>query len=352
MIDATLSRRTLVRALPPLLALGAVSGANRTLAQDTNPRTDPAGAAVGVALGMMVEVVEDRTRLDATIEQIGRPIELVMYHTHWGTNSGIFDPSLLQYIDERGGTPFITWEPWVPIYAGGVAVADQPDFSLANIVAGGFDTYIDSWATGLAEWGKPVVLRFGHEMNADWYPWGVGANGNTAPQFIDAWTYLHDRFNAAGAENVSWVWSPFASASAVDRSEVVALEDVFPGDAYVDYVGATGFNWGDTPQPWGVAGWDTFTDIFQGIYDELQTLSSRKVMITETASAELGGDKAAWITSAFLTEIPELFPNIEAVVWFNVLKETDWRIDSSVESLRAFVTAANSPEMQGTLDLA
>jgi beta-mannanase len=212
-----------------------------------------------------------------------------------------------------------------------------------------FDPYIDSWAQGLAAWEKPVLLRFGHEMNGDWYPWAAGANGNSAQQFIDAWIYLHERFTAAGATNVYWVWSPIASAEAAVRSVPIALEDVFPGDAYVDFVGASGFNWGDTPQPWGVEGWETFSDIFQETYAELQALSTKPVLITETASAELGGDKGAWITSAFLTEIPERFPAIEAVVWFNVLKETDWRIDSSVESLRAFVTAANSPEMQGSL---
>jgi len=347
MIDVSISRRTLVRAVPPLLALGGLSRASQALAQDPGARGD----SPAVALGMMVEVVEDRTLLDATIQQIGRPVEVVMFHTHWGTESGVFDPSIFQYVDERGGVPLVTWEAWVPIYAGGVAVADQPDFSLSNLVSGTYDTYIDSWANGLAEWGKPALLRFGHEMNGDWYPWGVGANGNTAQQFVDAWLYLHDRFTAAGAENVYWVWSPFASAETAVRGESVALADVFPGDTYVDFVGATGFNWGDTPQPWGVAGWDSFTDIFQGIYAELQALSTRSVIITETASAEFGGDKAEWITSAFLTEIPERFPAIEAVVWFNVLKETDWRIDSSVESLRAFVTAANSPEMQGTLIL-
>ncbi len=345
MIETSISRRTVVRTLPTLLALGTLPHARHTRAQESNPRTDTSA----VSLGMMVEVVEDRTRLDATIQQIGRPLELVMFHTHWGTNSGIFDPSLLQYVDERGGIPFITWEAWVPIYAGGVGVADQPTFSLANIVSGAFDTYIDSWATGLAAWGKPVLLRFGHEMNGDWYPWSAGANGNTPEQFIEAWIYLHDRFTAAGAENVFWVWSPFASAGDAEQGEIVPLDDVFPGDDYVDYVGASGFNWGDTPQPWGVAGWDTFSDIFEGIYAELQELSTRPVIIAETASAELGGSKADWITSAYLSEIPERFPAIEAVVWFNVLKETDWRIDSSVESLRAFVTAANSPQMQGTL---
>ena len=147
-----------------------------------------------------------------------------------------------------------------------------------------------------------------------------------------------------------WGRGPGANRT-VQREFIRTWAEVFPGDDYVDFVGASGFNWGDTPQPWGVAGWESFTDIFQQTYAELQALSDRPVIITETASAELGGDKAAWITSAFLAELPERFPAISAVVWFNVLKETDWRIDSSVESLRAFVSAVNSPEMLGELTI-
>lgn len=345
MIDQFLTRRALLRSAAAASTAGAFPG--HVFAQDATPPP----LHQPVALGMMVEVVEDRTQLDATIQQIGRPIELVMFHTHWGSDSGTFDPTLLQYVDDRGGIPMITWEAWIPIYAGGIGVADQPTFALANLMSGAFDSYIDSWATGLAAWGKPALIRFGHEMNGDWYPWSANANGNTPEQFVETWKYLHDRFTAAGATNAYWVWSPMASAEADARGDSVALAKVFPGDDYVDFTGASGFNWGDTPQPWGVAGWETFTGIFQHTYDELLALSSRPVIISETASAELGGDKAAWITSAYLTEIPEDFPEIVAVVWFNVLKETDWRIDSSVESLRAFVAAANSPQMLGELDL-
>ena len=71
MIDALFSRRTLVRTLPSLAALGALPGAGQALAQDTNPPSNPPAGAAAVALGMMVEVVEDRTQLDAAIEQIG-----------------------------------------------------------------------------------------------------------------------------------------------------------------------------------------------------------------------------------------------------------------------------------------
>jgi Glycosyl hydrolase family 26 len=344
-----LSRRSVIAGALGVSALGLPFRASAQQATPQAISTPAGGAPEPIALGMMVEIVEDRSRLDAVIDQIGRPLAVVMFHVHWGADTGNFDQSLLDYISERGAVPMITWEAWRPLYAAGIGVAEQPDFALSRIMGGGFDAYIDLWANGLATYGKPVMLRFGHEMNGNWYPWAVGVNGNTADDFKNAWVYLRQRFAAAGADNVLWVWSPIAGAAATLRSDRLPLEDLYPGDEHVDWVGLSGFNWGTTQQSWGVAGWETFTEVFRPTYTQVELLTNKPVVVAETASAEEGGDKAAWITSAFLSELPEQFPNIRSVVWFNVLKETDWRIDSSLESLRAFVTAANNDYLQGKI---
>jgi hypothetical protein len=72
-------------------------------------------------------------------------------------------------------------------------------------------------------------------------------------------------------------------------------------------------------------------------------------MIAETASTEMGGDKAAWIRSAFLSELPASFPRIRAVVWWDKAKETNWQFDSSSASQNAFRTVATSPGYTGRL---
>ena len=63
-------------------------------------------------------------------------------------------------------------------------------------------------------------------------------------------------------------------------------------------------------------------------------------MIPETASAELGGDKAAWI-AAMLPALESTFPAIKALLWFEMNKETDWRIESSAGTQSAFTSMAN-----------
>jgi hypothetical protein len=46
-------------------------------------------------------------------------------------------------------------------------------------------------------------------------------------------------------------------------------------------------------------------------------------MIGETASSETGGSKADWITNAPQRDIPQKFPSIQALVWF------DWHFDAT-----------------------
>jgi hypothetical protein len=73
------------------------------------------------------------------------------------------------------------------------------------------------------------------------------------------------------------------------------------------------------------------------------------MVIAETASAESGGDKAAWIKKAFLEQIPGRFPRIKAVVWFHADKENDWRVNSSTTSLETYREVAAKASYQRSL---
>ena len=84
--------------------------------------------------------------------------------------------------------------------------ATNNPFPLKGIAAGQFDSYIDGWATGLAAYGHPVMLRWGPEMQGNWLPWGANINGNTPADFIAAYRHIDDRFARAGARNVQWVF--------------------------------------------------------------------------------------------------------------------------------------------------
>jgi hypothetical protein len=60
----------------------------------------------------------------------------------------------------------------------------------------------------------------------------------------------------------------------------------------------------------------------------------KPVSLAEIAAAQVGGNKAAWIAGMF-REIQRR-PYVRSIVWFNVRKEADWRIESSRGAERAF----------------
>jgi beta-mannanase len=122
--------------------------------------------------------------------------------------------------------------------------------------------------------------------------------------------------------------------AAVGYAPLASLPPLYPGDRYVDVVGLDGYNWGAT-QSW--SRWQSVDEIFNETVTAVRKLTRRSIIITETASAEVGGDKAEWIKSVFTWLI--VHPEVEALVWFNHNKETDWRIESSESATQAFASA-------------
>ena len=297
-----------------------------------------ATAAAPIALGAYVpSAMWGASKIDAYRAQVGAAPAIVMWYQDWAhAEVNGFAAGSLDAVVARGAMPLVTWEPWN--YTAG---ADQPDYALRTIIAGNHDAYIRAWAQDAAAWGQPFYLRFAHEMNGDWYPWAIGVNGNTADEYVAAWRHVVTIFREEGASNVRWVW-----CANVIYAGSVPLAQVYPGDAWVDWVALDGYNWGKS-QSW--SSWQSFTEVFKESYDALAVLTTRPLMISEIGSAEIGGNKATWITRGFLTDLPKRMPRVRAVIWFNENKETDWRVNSSAASLNAFRQVAAAAQFKGRL---
>ena len=267
------------------------------------------------------------TDLDAFEAAAGRRVGLFMWYQDFAHYPD-FDPRLPQAVLDRGAVPMLTWDPW-----DSSGPVDQPRYSLARIIDGSHDGHIRRWASQIAAWNKPLMLRFAHEMNGSWNSWSEGVNGNRPGEFVRAWRHVHGLFEAAGASNVTWVWSPN-----VVYSNSPPLAPYYPGDDYVDRVGMDGYNWGDHFAHWKA--WMSFEQIFGPTIAQAQALTSKPLLVAETASTEGGGNKAAWIADMFAALARH--PEITGVVWFNHHKETDWRIQSSAEAEAAFRLGAAS----------
>jgi beta-mannanase len=264
---------------------------------------------------------------------------IVMWYQKWAPPFNDFDTTGVNAIRARGAMPLISWEPRA------THQNFDASWSLNSIIDGDHDAYIHRWTHEVAVWGHPIYVRPMHEMNGDWTSWSPGVNGNTAAEFIIAWRHIVDIARAEGATNIRWVWCPNAD----DGNPILtAYNKIYPGDDYVDWVGLVGYNWG-TSQSW--SSWQDLYGVFKHSIDEIRALTSKPLMIAEMGSAERGGNKAAWITTGFAQLLTDL-PGVRALVWFDAFDarlQTDWRVDSSTQSLSAFRAVARSNAFAGTL---
>ena len=242
---------------------------------------------------------------------LGRRLDVVHWFMSW---DHAYDPGLVASVTEGGRIPLISWQPVTQ--------------DVAAIAGGRHDDYLRSWARGVREAGVLVYLRPFPEMNGEWAPW----NGDPEA-LVSAWRRMAALFDAEGAHNVRWVFSP--NVTDEPRTEANRMERYYPGGDVVDVLALDGYNWG-TSRPWSQ--WTSFEDVFRGGYDRIVRLGAQPVWLAELASTDEGGDKAAWVEDMFASSA---FPRVQALIWFDEDKEADWRIASAPDVVQAFRAGSN-----------
>jgi len=261
-------------------------------------------------------------KIDAFEALIGRPLAIALHYYDW---ADVFPSGLEQWDLAGDRIPLISWR----------------GTRLDAINSGRYDSLIRARARSVKSLGAPVFVRWGWEMNGNWFAHAGALNMPDGPaKFVAAWRRIHKIFDAAGAKNVVWVWCP--NAQSTPDEEWNQWGRYYPGDAFVDWVAIDGYNWGTT-QSWST--WQNLADIVRPFYRDYA--GRKPIMISETASAEAGGDKAAWIRNAQTTLIRD-FPKVKAMLWFEVAKEADWRVESSAASLAAFRSLAQDSHFRGS----
>jgi beta-mannanase len=111
---------------------------------------------------------------------------------------------------------------------------DPTHISVSAIADGYYDNYLRSFAQSVRDFRYPVVIGFGHEMNANWYSWGYG---QTSPSiFVAAWRHIVMLFRSQRASNVTWLWTLQA-----DEPGTGPIAWWWPGEKYVTWVGIDGY---------------------------------------------------------------------------------------------------------------
>ena len=298
-----------------------LTNVNGTIIHDNKIIAPDSGCYAGVSIWT---VENNIALLDNYIALAGKSPNFVMFFSHWEDNyDRNFNTQGCDSIYSRGCIPYITWCP-----SSDGSGATQPKYKLTNITQGLFDDYIIQFAKDIKSWNKPVFLRFGMEMNADWLPWCGNVNGNNnGSDFINAWQHIHYIFDSLSVVNVTWLWCPYVE-SMYNWGD---MKQYYPGNEYVDWVGCDGY--GYTPDHWATA---PFEKVFQSTLIKLIN-TGKPIIIGELACGEYKADtrwKRDWMEDAF-TKIQNDYP-IKAFNWFNYNKEQDWRIESSAASLYTY----------------
>ena len=270
--------------------------------------------------------------------------------------------------------------------AGAVLVATLEPWGGLSTVTARAATDLASRLAGYGADGVPSIVRFAHEMNGSWYPWGQDPTA-----YIAAFRIVADAVHA-GAPTAGMLWAPNQGAGypydggryeAKPGSPAARLLDTdgdgaldagddpyapyWPDDASVDWVGMSLYHWG-TAYPWGeneVPAAGTFAGMITGsppgggdpapdFYAGYAERYDRPLAIVESAAfyrpggggAKEAAIKSTWLAEVFSAEGRSRFPLLRLINWFEWRKYeaevdaiVDWRITADA-GLRARFLAA------------
>jgi endoglucanase len=277
--------------------------------------------------------------------ETGARLDLVDVYLDWSTPVANVTYTL-RNIAEHGALPVLTWEAQTittqDILAGTRSLPLRDGRTLT------IDQYVGEFATGVCRSARlshqPVLIRMLHEMNGNWFAWGIGYeqgghHPNSDESYKRAWVKLHDAFTSRCGNAVRFVWA----VNHFSKGDGTSFLGTYPGDAYVDLVGIDGYNWGSRAS-WG---WQDFDAIFDEGLCALQAGTTKPILIAEVGSSESGGSKSQWIHD-LVTNVAAR-DRLRGFVWLNTAKYEvqidgmmDWNVESSKSSLNEFATDTRS----------
>lgn len=284
-----------------------------------------APSLAGVSLGMFLKDSTD-ARIEALFG-VTRTHAILQYVLEWDASAAMHTEAIHARA-RHGAVPMCVWG------TGGSAKG----YGFESIIGGAHDAYIRSVATAIRNFGKPVILafcaEFNHKNNPCYY---LNDPSRSTAKYAEMWRHVHDVFTAAGATNAQWAFCPNYQGDPVTEENL--YYHYYPGDDYVDWVGALGFdmNWGAG----GSAGL-SFDNIFSLVLgDEASRYPDKPQIVMWFGTAGNASQKPGWIRTSYASM--GAYPNLRAVVWYNRDDTATWGGDYRVwdtAGVQGAVTAA------------
>jgi hypothetical protein len=225
-------------------------------------------------------------------------------------NAAFNVPTELEGIWDSGGIPFAN-----------VSVGfTTPTRTAAQIAAGAIDGQIAAFADAYKSWvmgqfppgnngGRRAFLAPLQEANFG------GSYGLDPVSFKLAFARIRQIFDARGVprESVRWVFAPNG------QSAPVGFEAYYPGNALVDVVAFSAYNFGFCV--FAFPSWDVFELGMLPYLDRMRAMApSKPIFIAQTGCvpSQFGGDKNLWLQDTY-TKLAG-YPALRAVIYFHFQK--------------------------------
>jgi hypothetical protein len=310
------------------------------LASGTAPGGHPTAGAQGEhavfgALAQPREGESQRQAIEGLENAIGRPFEGVRVFKRWDfafptdydrwlRNSG--HTLYLSVAPQRNNGDMIPWR----------SIADAPFGSPLH------EDMIE-WAERVRDFGATVYFAFDHEPEG-----GNPSVMGTKADFIDAYRRIVTVFRNNGVTNARFTW--IITGYTFGRTDANGPWSWYPGDDYVDVIGADDYNWFGC-RPGVPTAWRSFAQIFEPVRAFGAAHPDKTIVIAEWGSVEDGnepGRKAAWIQEAQSTLASPGWEQFGAVLYYHAQGQVgnppcQFWVDSSTSSLNAFAAMGADP---------
>ncbi|MGH9000296.1 MAG: glycoside hydrolase family 26 protein [Acidimicrobiia bacterium] len=350
---------------------------------DAPPRgTGPLAPVTGALLGvhpedsLSGEINEENQHIITTERSLGRRLDI--NNSYYGGFSDIADDYEAGNPDKRGLSHVAYWDKdmgRIPLIGWGCKETTSAKVAAAKP---GDELYevIQKTAAAFKDFGAEIFVRYCWEMDGSKRISEVG----DPEEFVAAWINIWNIFKAEGVTNVVWVWCGNANTFKHKNDKGHYAWDYYPGDQYVDWVSADGYNWGAARR--GGDRWRGMIEIFDEFmvwarstgapatkvpWDDFpadgfpRKTQVKPIMIGEYGAIEDDDNhlrKAEWMRithdvvngdKARSESCPHcgVYSDIAAMVYFDINADGsdqngDWRINSTQASTDAYRTSAAS----------
>jgi hypothetical protein len=352
-----------------LLVVGCSSGINSAgpSSSQTPSPSSPAVALPGQALqppgpgqlyhGVYVgndtgaEDVVSPTLLDEYENAVGKKAAWVYFSHEW-SNGRAFPAAKAEWIRARGAVPYIR----LMLRSDPGIYLDEPLYTLEAILEGKFDADLRAWGQAAAAFGTPIIVEWGTEANGDWFSWNGVYNGGagTGPAlFREAFRYMVYSMKNQGAYNITWVWH--VNASDFPSAGWNALENYFPGNDIVDWIGLSAYAAQSSLDPF----WYDFGFTLDFVMPRLIKIAPYKPVIVAEFGAPAGhpsGTPQVWADWALQQMIDGRWPSVKGFSWWNEAWSTvvppntqptkvEMRVQRSSQLSAVFRSRLNNPNV-------